>query len=55
VYKKCEEKEVSVTNEKAELIASRLEMNDRVDQFIHSDEYVKVKDHKPNFPSRVQC
>ena len=55
VYKKCEEKEVSATNEKAALIANKLEIDDRVDQFIHSDAYVTVKDHKPDFPSRIQC
>ena len=28
---------------------------DRVDQFIEVNSFITVKDHRPNFPSEVQC
>ena len=33
----------------------RLDIDNRVDQFIQSDAYVTVKDHKPNFLSKIEC
>ena len=55
VYKKDESNMIKETNQRAKDIAVRLDIDDRVDQFIQSDAYVTVKDHKPNFPSKIEC
>ena len=54
-YKKCKQEEVAITNKKASEIAKKLKIENRIDQFIEADAYIKIKDHKPNFPARTQC
>ena len=55
VYKKDESNMIKETNQRAKDIAVRLDIDDRVDQFIQSDAYVTVKEHKPNFLSKIEC
>ena len=32
-----------------------MELDDRIDQFIEAEAFITVKDHKKNFPDRIQC
>ena len=54
-YKKTKEHEVFHTNARAAKIAASLDLDDRIDKFIEADAYVTIKDHKPNFPAKVEC
>ena len=51
-YKKCSEDEVRETNFEALSIAKKLELEDRT--FSKSEAHVLVKDHKDQFPHRIQ-
>ena len=54
-YKKSDHNNVIKVNKEAANIAKKLKIDDRVDQYIESDAFITIKDHKPNFPSRIQC
>ena len=54
-YKKSTIDNVQATNREAANLTNKLEISDRVDQFIEASPFITVKDHKENFPSRVQC
>ena len=53
-YKKCSEDEVRETNFEALSIAKKLELEDRIETFSKSEAHVLVKDHKDQFPHRIQ-
>ena len=54
-YKKVDQNHISNTNIRAAKIAKDLEIEDRVDKYIEANSYVTIKDHKENFPSKVEC
>ena len=54
-YKKTTADYVQSTNKEAANLAKDLGIADRVDQFIQADPFITVKDHKEQFPSKVQC
>ena len=55
MYKKGSEADVLATNLEAANIANNLEIADRVDTFTGAEAFVTIKDHKENFPSKLQC
>ena len=54
-YKKAKTNELTKTNGHTAEIAKSLELDDRMDRYIEVNAYVTIKDHKPNFPSKVEC
>ena len=54
-YNKSTIENVLSTNQEAARITKELEIADRVDQFIQASPFITVKDHKENFPAKVQC
>ena len=41
-------------NSEAAAIAESLDLEDRIDVYSHKDPFVSIKDHKSNFPTRVE-
>ena len=54
-YKKTSIEEVKKVNEEASNLAKKLEIADRIDNYIEADAFITIKDHKPAFPGRVDC
>ena len=55
-YKKCTNSDnVHIINKKSAKIARSLDLEDRIDVYTEPEAFLTVKDHKPNFPGRVQC
>ena len=54
-YKKSTNEKVLTVNKEASKITSNLKISDRVDNYIQSDAFLTIKDHKQAFPSRVEC
>ena len=42
-------------NEEAAEIASKLDIADRVDNYMESDAFITIKDHKQTFPGKIEC
>ena len=54
-YRKCKHSDVhQVTTEAAE-IARSYNLEDRIDIPTEDDAFISIKDHKPSFPSKVEC
>ena len=53
-YKKCPENQVTQTNREALSIAENLELQDRIEVFSKSEAHILVKDHKDQFPHKIQ-
>ena len=54
-YKLSSDSEVKKVNREAAKISKKLKIHERVDRYIESNAFVTIKDHKENFPGRVQC
>ena len=54
-YKKTDDIHVKNVNKEASNIAKNIKLADRIDEYVQSDAFITIKDHKPNFPGRVQC
>ena len=54
-YKKSATENVQDTNAEAATLAEALDIDDRVEKFIEADAYLTIKDHKPTFPTGVEC
>jgi len=54
-YKKATVTKLNNVNKEAAEIALDLDIDDRVDQYIQSDAFITVKDHKESFPGRIEC
>ena len=54
-YKKSSDNEVNKVNKEASKIAKKLKIDDRVDKYIESNAFITLKDHKPEFMSRLPC
>ena len=52
-YKKDNTNIVNLINKEAASITKKLEISDRVDKFRLQEPFVTVKDHKPDFPARI--
>ena len=55
LYKKDSEDAILTTNKEAKEIATKLNLEDRIDQFSTSEAFITIKDHKEGFPSKVQA
>ena len=53
-YKKCNNDKTK-TNIKVKQIASKLQLEDRVQILHDNDAYVSLKDHKEGFPDKISC
>ena len=54
-YKKTNDERINKVNIEASKIAKNIKLDDRIDKYVESDAFLTIKDHKPNFPGRVQC
>lgn len=54
-YKKCNETYFNRANNDAKEIAVDLKLDDRINQFIDSNAFLTIKDHKPSFPKKTEC
>ena len=54
-YKKSSKSELHQTNKRATDITKQLKIADRVNKYTENDAFLTIKDHKPNFPSKVEC
>ena len=54
-YKKTGHETIYKVNKEAKIIAEKLDIADRVDMHTTSDAFVTIKDHKPNFPGKIEC
>lgn len=54
-YKKTNKHTSTKINREAKLIASELQLDDRIDPIAPRQAYVSLKDHKDNFHNRPQC
>ena len=54
-YRKCDSTKVDETNKEAAKIATKIELSDRIEKLSEQPSYVTIKDHKENFPGRIQC
>ena len=54
-YKKTENRKVHYVNKEASQITMKLDIADRIDTYTESNAYITIKDHKTNFPGRIQC
>ena len=54
-YKKVEMFELEKINQEAASIAKKMRIDDRVDGMGLNQGFITVKDHKPNFPNRLDC
>ena len=54
VYKKSDETNVINVNKEAAELTSKLNIADRVDEYITAEAFLTVKDHKANFPDRKE-
>ena len=52
-YKKAAPNVVNIINNEAAVIANKLGISDRVDQFRLQDPFITIKDHKQDFPAGV--
>jgi hypothetical protein len=55
MYKKDVTNSILSTNSAAAAITEKLDIADRVDQFSESEAFITIKDHKDNFPAKIQC
>ena len=46
---------LDVVNSEAAKIAGDLKIDDRVDEYIQASSFITIKDHKPNFPGKIEC
>ena len=54
-YKKCTTNDVLKTNKDAAKIAQNLNLEDRIEALSESQCFITIKDHKENFPGRIEC
>ena len=54
-YKKSSVDMVAKINKEASKIAKKLDIDNRVDKYIESNAFITLKDHKPEFMSRLPC
>ena len=54
-YKKCQDDQVYTVNKEAAIIASKLGIDDKVEQFTTKEAFLSLKDHKSSFPRKVEC
>ena len=52
-YKKADINVISIINSEAAAITNKLEISDRVDQFRLQEPFITIKDHKADFPARI--
>ena len=54
-YKKSSNNKVNQTNKEAAQIAKKLNVAEKAEILSDSPCFITIKDHKPNFPGRVEC
>ena len=46
---------VDIINIEAKIIASKLELDGRIEIFPKREAFININDHKPNFPNNIKC
>ena len=54
-YKKTNESKIKTINKSAKKIANRQDLEDRIEKFQENESYITIKDHKDDFPHKIQC
>ena len=54
-YKKIHTDEITNANKEASNIAKKLNLDDRIEIQSKAESFITFKDHKENFPGRIQC
>ena len=54
-YKKSDIEKIQVLNKEASKITNKLDIADRIDKYTESNAFITIKDHKAEFPGRIQC
>ena len=54
-YKKCDKSEVEKVTKEAAKIARRYNLDDRIDIPTEDEAFISIKDHKAEFPGRIEC
>ena len=54
-YTKTEESTLQNINEEAKTIATKLNLDDRIECFAQRNAFLTLKDHKENFPNKIKC
>ena len=54
-YKKAPVSTMDIINTEVKAIASKLELNARIEIFPKREAFIYIKDHKPNFPHNIKC
>ena len=54
MYRKTDRSNVDQVNKEAAEIAKKLELHDRIDSMTESQAMISIKDHKDNFPQRIE-
>ena len=54
-YEKAGDTVMLDINSEAKVIATRLELADRMEVYAERNAFITIKDHKPNFKERTQC
>ena len=54
-YKKTNESRIKTINKSAKKIGNRLNLEDRIKKLQESESYIKIKDHKDDFPHKISC
>ena len=52
-FKKADPNVINIINSEAAAITNKLEISDRVDQFRLQEPFITIKDHKEDFPARI--
>lgn len=54
-YQETERSDVDNINMCAKIIASKLDLDDRIEALSEQNAFITIKDHKPNFPNNLKC
>jgi len=55
MYKKKTGGAVKAINKEAKIIASKLDLQDKIECYLHLPTFITIKVHKPNFTSNPKC
>ena len=54
-YSRASSSEIEDINSEAKIIAEKVQLADRIETIAQKPAFITIKDHKDNFPNRVQC
>ena len=53
-YKKASNQVIKNINKEAKSIATKLELDNHIEQYSNNSTFITIKDHKPNFPNNIK-